>query len=69
MERMCNLIYECVAFTLDGYVFSNIGVKSTWHKFSGTFYVADMDVCKAGYTTCYGNHTCTYLGVLYNQLT
>ena len=63
LETLCQYIDECVAFTTDGRMYSYIGEEKEWKTSSGTtLYVADMDVCQAGFTTCFGNCTCTSVG-------
>ena len=63
MTDWCRLIDECVAFDSRGAMYSHIPKKKEWVSSSGIdLYVADIDVCKAGLTTCYGNCTCSSAG-------
>ena len=55
-----------MAFDTDGRMFSHIGFEKDWMSFEGTAYVADIDICQAGLTTCYGNCTCSSTGRLIN---
>ena len=64
LESLCQDIDECVAFDTDGRMLSHIGLEKGWISFEGTVYVADIDVCQAGLTTCYGNCTCLSSGKL-----
>lgn len=57
------MIDECVAFDTKGYLYSYIKQQDEWRSSDHDLYVADIDVCEAGLTTCYGNCTCTYKGI------
>lgn len=55
-------IEECVAYNADGELYSHVEQVKDWKSYKGTMYVADIDICEAGITSCYGNCTCKYTG-------
>ena len=63
LTEWCRMIDECVAFDSKGQLFSYIPVQNKWRSSKSVdLYVSDIDVCKAGLISCYGNCTCTYAG-------
>ncbi len=71
---MCRIIDECVAFNSNGDFKVFLQPESEWQKSSSTLYVADIDVCKAGFHNCFGSSTCTSEGDtiiihVYNRVT
>lgn len=53
---------ECMAYDSNGLIRGIVQPQSTWRRTSGSVFVADVDVCKAGVHNCFGNSTCKYTG-------
>ena len=53
---------ECMAYDSNGVIRGIVQPQSTWRRTSGSVFVADVDVCKAGVHNCFGNSTCKYAG-------
>ena len=67
LKYWCQLIDECIAFDSKGRLYVHIPQRKNWRYPSKDtdFYVANIDICKAGITTCYGECTCNYTGKIY----